>query len=1252
MKRVIKNKSLAFLLAFVIAMMTMFPTMVYAEDDANGLADIVTVTITEADMAELSEDFTAIESAINRQGVSNVTSITELKVITEGSAYLSPEDNMYLKNNFTSLVYLDESKCACSTKNLTEKYLIKSGLPDKKYAEFGGLSGFSSLSTLILPDETQIINSYQVCETGLTTLILPNNVLIIENGAFSSNTALTSDLIIPDSVILIGNNAFGAGTIKINSGKLILGDSVKYIDNSAFTKRIFSGNLIIPDSVETIGSWAFESGAFQDGTWKLGTGLRSVGDAAMSNICSGNRGMLFISSQLATQDTCFGYNTFSEVVFEEGTTTIGTRVVRNSEKITSVVLPTTVKTIGGQAFLNCSALESVVFPNGLQSIGTSAFDGTKISGIYIPNTVTTINATAFERLPQNSVLYAPNNEIFQLLSEDNSNQWLRRYDRTRTALAITNGGIFSADTTFAVGILNEPIKEGYVFDGWYDNESFNGESVTDVESGKTYYAKWIEIEPVELQYSQTKPITVLGMTDMTGWSSSDESVVTVDESGNATAVNVGTAKIFAEGIYKGRKQNFTITVNVSPMLITYGRTSDDVIDGNETYNRPAIVYSQSVGKEEQLSDHIWFYPAKESVDADSGEKIYIPDTDASPIELAQGDDLKFSYIQNDNHAESVSVLPFLETLDSEGNSEAIDVIVDLQNKNYKFVTIGTLWKPWDQILLRVTVMAEGMERISMMNGDELLQNSLEKRILEYTGEGVAPAYDLTGISAEDIGEFTVHFHSVIEGISYDTHLYNKQPAELSADAVQAIAPKELGIYSMVVNGQNDEAKKYAYVSRRFEITKGNPTGEPEFDAVDGNVELSAIELSGSMKNAAGKPVEGVFEWIDDSQTVEQGAGYAWRFTPDDTEHYNAAEGESVVYPEEKPGSDKEDLAALIEYAQDAKDAENYKYVVPKVKELFEKALEDAIAVNAKEDATQKEIDAAYDALLAKVHLLSFIGGDTTELQTLYDTLKGLDTRVYTEESVKIFEKALQDAKEVLERGENALKGDIEDAFTALDAAWKGLERLPFDKTKLAALIQEANGYVANKDKYLSVTDLESALAGAQDVYARDDVTQDDINTAYSVLLQAIFGLREIPNKNVLEGLIASVQAMDLSDYTADTVRAVKAALAYANEVLEDEGADQKKVDKAVTALEDAVEALKKDTQEDHVVDTKGDGKEDTSSESGTKKRASTDKNMKRTASTGSTAKAAKTGDEMPFVLWGMMLAAACAGVIASVKKKY
>ncbi len=425
----------------------------------------------------------------------------------------------------------------------------------------------------------------------------------------------------------------------------------------------------------------------------------------------------------------------------------------------------------------------------------------------------------------------------------------------------------------------------------------------------------------------------------------------------------------------------------------------------------------------------------------------------------------------------------------------------------------------------------------------------------------------------------------------------------------------------------------------------------EYELVPADTSLAEMIASAEDIDITGKTPESVADMVDALIAAQK----AYVSGKEDTSAEKEALQEAIAGLTgggEPTVTDKADLIALIEYAETQKENEAYTHVVLAVRQAFEAALTKAIEVNEKATATQDEVDEAYDKLLAKVHLLSFIGGDTTELQTLYDTLKGLDTRVYTEESVKVFEKALQDAKEVLERGENALKGDIEDAFTALDAAWKGLERLPFDKTKLAALIQEANGYVANKDKYLSVTDLESALAGAQDVYARDDVTQDDINTAYSVLLQAIFGLREIPNKNVLEGLIASVQAMDLSDYTADTVRAVKAALAYANEVLEDEGADQKKVDKAVTALEDAVEALKKDTQEDHVVDTKGDGKEDTSSESGTKKRASTDKNMKKTASTGSTAKAAKTGDEMPFVLWGMMLAAACAGVIASVKKKY
>ena len=42
--------------------------------------------------------------------------------------------------------------------------------------------------------------------------------------------------------------------------------------------------------------------------------------------------------------------------------------------------------------------------------------------------------------------------------------------------------------------LNDPMKEGYTFLGWYDNNMFEGSSVTHIEKGSigdiTFYAKW------------------------------------------------------------------------------------------------------------------------------------------------------------------------------------------------------------------------------------------------------------------------------------------------------------------------------------------------------------------------------------------------------------------------------------------------------------------------------------------------------------------------------------------------------------------------------------------------------------------------------------------------------------------------------------------------------------------------------------------------------------------------------------------
>lgn len=271
-------------------------------------------------------------------------------------------------------------------------------------------------------------------------------------------------------------------------------------------------------------------------------------------------------------------------------------------------------------------------------------------------------------------------------------------------------------------------------------------------------------------------------------------------------------------------------------------------------------------------------------------------------------------------------------------------------------------------------------------------------------------------------------------------------------------------------------------------------------------------------------------------------------------------------------ADKEDLAALIDYARQQKESADYEWLVPVVKKAFEAALADAEAVNADTDATQEEIDAAYENLLTKVHLLGFIGADTTNLQVKYDALKGLNLDAYTEESAKAMEDALKVAEQVL-ADENALKAEIEDALAGLIAAEEGLERLPVNKDKLKALIAKGDGYMAEADKYVSTENLKIALESAKTVYGNVDATQKEVDAAYDVLLNAIFELRLIPNKDKLEELLNEVEKMDLQQYTAETANAVRTAYAKALAVFKDEDAQQPEIDAAVASLDAAVGKL-------------------------------------------------------------------------------
>ena len=86
----------------------------------------------------------------------------------------------------------------------------------------------------------------------------------------------------------------------------------------------------------------------------------------------------------------------SNVVIENGVTSIGNEAFVGCTALTSVTIPTSVTSIGESAFYGCTGLTSVTIPNSVTSIGKSAFrECTDLTSVTIPNSVTSIGDGAF-----------------------------------------------------------------------------------------------------------------------------------------------------------------------------------------------------------------------------------------------------------------------------------------------------------------------------------------------------------------------------------------------------------------------------------------------------------------------------------------------------------------------------------------------------------------------------------------------------------------------------------------------------------------------------------------------------------------------------------------------------------------------------------------------------------------------------------------------------------------------------------------
>ena len=384
-------------------------------------------------------------------------SSNQLTSLTIPNTVTSIDDGAFSSNQLTSLV-IPISLTSIGINVFSNNQLTELTLPDGMTSIGKGLFSNNKLTSITIPNSVTSIGNYTFSNNQLTSVSIPNSVTSIGEYVFRENQ-LTS-VIIPNSVISIGNGAFSENQLT----SITIPNGVTSIGERTFYKNELT-SITIPNSVTSIGNYAFYDNNLT--SLSIPNSVTSIGESA------------FASNQL-----------------------------------TSLAIPNSVTSIGKNAF-NHNQLTSITIPNSVVSIGDGAFRSNLLTSVTFPNSVTYIGSQAFYVNSINS-FYLPIHPLYDNLG------WKDDYSKTFTGGDLVNdlmrayripvhtihyhlnGGENSENNPSVyfeddgVDSFDDPTKNGYNFNNWYDNEEFTGLFITKIAAGskeeKDLWAKFIPIQ--------------------------------------------------------------------------------------------------------------------------------------------------------------------------------------------------------------------------------------------------------------------------------------------------------------------------------------------------------------------------------------------------------------------------------------------------------------------------------------------------------------------------------------------------------------------------------------------------------------------------------------------------------------------------------------------------------------------------------------------------------------------------------------
>ena len=382
----------------------------------------------------------------------------------------------------------------------------------------------SKLKNIDLPESVTSIESYAFygCNS-LTQINIPKNLTLLDDYSFYNCTSL-KEIFIPESVTSIGTSiCYGCASLKkavlpnkwieipssmfYNCSSLFdvtLPQALKEIKKSAFYGCAALSRITLPEFLTDIGSNAFYASGLTE--IMVPENVTSIGNSAFYN-CDKLQTATIKGSGSIGGNAFYDCDTLTNLNISDRVTSIGSSLCYGCDKLTNVKIGNAITNISDSAFRQCPQLTKVQLPRFCTTVEANAFaEDVKLTDIYIPTSVTSIQT--------NSISY-PN----RTTGHGKSGSYGQAYANER-------GMNFEA--------VNAPITSIK----YADSSMSIGRNAT--------VRPQLNIEPA----FDTSVVT---------FSTSDDKILTVSDTGLVRGVNYGTATITATAD-SGKSTSIEITV--------------------------------------------------------------------------------------------------------------------------------------------------------------------------------------------------------------------------------------------------------------------------------------------------------------------------------------------------------------------------------------------------------------------------------------------------------------------------------------------------------------------------------------------------------------------------------------------------------------------------------------------------------------------------------------------------------------------